>query len=50
MERVEALETFLYVCERFVSAANHKLLFGDLEKFENFEDVLQVILFPPMQM
>ncbi|GFH58269.1 hypothetical protein CTEN210_14745 [Chaetoceros tenuissimus] len=35
-------EAFLYVRERFISAAsNRKLNFDDLEKFENFEDVLK---------
>ena len=34
-------EAFLYVRERFVSASNRKLQWGELEKFENFEDVLK---------
>ncbi|GFH48972.1 predicted protein [Chaetoceros tenuissimus] len=34
-------KAFLYVRERFVSAANRKLQWGDLETFENFEDVLK---------
>lgn len=34
-------EAFLYVRERFISAANRKMQWTELDRYENFEDVLR---------